>query len=215
VLTAESSQYQVLEPSQNINVTLPVLADKFTVVNTDTNANTITLKASNGDTIDTFYTGSIEVVPLTASPTTGADWYVLNKQIDIPATDILAQTSKVDGARMPSTLFESTLYRYGPVHVWKLDIGLRHIANASYDAADIATVTVNFASLPQFGNFENTTDMSAIGVGTMVALNNGFVVMGLQVANNQVRIGIDQNSRNNTWSTEQRYRFTFTWYNNA
>ena len=74
VLTADSSTMQVLNPSININVTLPIANSSFDITNSSS-SNTISLRASDGSTIISIPANSrAKVYPKTETPTNSSDW---------------------------------------------------------------------------------------------------------------------------------------------
>ena len=75
-LDAGSPIIQVMNPSTDIEVTLPSVDSEFKIINRS--ANRITVKSSNGDTIDSFLNGRCELVSTVAAPTLGSEWHVVN-----------------------------------------------------------------------------------------------------------------------------------------
>ena len=73
ILNSSSSTIQLMNPSTDIDVTLP--ADKLTQMRIENQStNLITVKSSNGDTLGTLRQGGLSFFSLNATPTTGSDW---------------------------------------------------------------------------------------------------------------------------------------------
>jgi hypothetical protein len=84
-LLPDSPRTQIMNPSVDIDVTLPSADRDFDIINQSTN--TITLKSSNGSTILVSKGGRIHTMPVAASPVAPSDWYIDNAAGTIDLTN--------------------------------------------------------------------------------------------------------------------------------
>lgn len=170
-LTVTSKKVQVLNPGSAGDVILPTTSVEsgyeVNILNRST-SNRITIKSSNGDTIDSVMSGDITLVALQAAPTTSAHWVVVSVTESGVYTPTISNTSG-----LTSTVSNQMVYQR---------VGRTVTASWQYDVTVSGNANIGFQfSLPiePVANFSTQYGLSGSSCQGLQLLLNGIIAEGV------------------------------------